>query len=971
MLDPKAAALLLSTTALAAVAVEAHAQQAEAPLVSPSDGLAAGNEATDTLVVTGSRIQTGFQAPTPVSVLGAEQIQQRAPGAIYEVLNEMPAFRASSGPEQVQRLLTSAGAGQATSDLRGLGASRTLALVNGRRFVSTNAGGTMNTQVIPAGLIERVEVVTGGASAAYGSDAVAGVVNFILKDRMEGISGTVQGGISQYGDNKEMGATLSAGRSFASDRGHIVIGVDYNDNKGVGTIYERPWLRSEPGNTATPIPFTGANRPAGTPSRGFLDMIEFSAMTKGSVITGARRANGTTSTALNWTAFDAAGNPFAFERGTVYGNLMQGVTSNYGANPLSNWGLKTPNQRATAMGLVNYELTPAIQAFFEATYAHTKIDGFSSFHTQPTVTILRNNPYLPSTIADEMDRLGLAQIDIGRVDTEWGGTATRNAFNTYRFAGGFKGDLSDSWAWDTYLQYGQTRGTHSMYHTRESNLKAAQYAVMGPDGVPVCGPLATNPNFAPGRLSAIVNPDYVLPGCAPFNPFGIGNASPESIAYVSGEQITKLNIKQTVAAANVSGELLALPAGSVALATGIEYREESLDQRVDRLQEMGIYTNGNNKPWKGANEVVEGYVELGVPLLRDQTLAKSLDLNAAARRTHYKTSGWVTTWKVGATYEPVDAIRLRATRSRDIRAPGLSDLFSFGGTLVGANMELNPFNNELGRIPQTSRGNPNLKPEIADTFTAGIVLQPGGFLSGFRASVDYYDIKINGVIATVGASQVLQRCFDGRQDYCEAIQFDDSDFGILNINTSPFNQDQQHTSGIDFEITYRVPLESMGLPGRLNLRGMGNWTRKMERVDVPGPNAVVRDFAGYVQGGGTPKWTGTINATYGLGGFTTGLNVRLFSAVRFSPDFIGPDEKGYDPALPNSINVNRFKSVPYFSLNAAYDFEVGGAKLQIFGVVNNLFNAEAPVLTIAALNSGGNPYDYIGRTFRGGLRFQF
>lgn len=970
MLNSKAAALLLSATALCSVASQARAQDSEAAPEASSD-TAATDEAADEIVVTGSRIQTGFRAPTPVSVLGSEEIQQRAPGAIYEVLNEMPNFRASSGPEQVQRLLTSAGAGQATSDLRGLGASRTLMLVNGRRFVSTNTAGTVNTQVIPAGLIERVEVVTGGASAAYGSDAVAGVVNFILKDRMKGVSGTVQAGISKYGDNKELGVTLSAGTSFASGRGNIAFGVDYNDNRGVGTIYERPWLRSEPGNTATPIPFTGANRPPGTPSRGFLEMVEFSAMTKGSVITGARRANGTSSTALNWTAFDESGTPFPFVRGTVYGNLMQGVTTNYGANPLSNWGLKTPNRRATAMGLIDYDLTSAVEAFFEATYAYTDIDGFSSFHTQPQVTILRNNPFLPAPIAAEMDRLGLTQIDIGRVDTEWGGAATRNTFNTYRFAGGFKWELSDSWTWDSYVQYGQTRGTHSLYHTRESNLKAAQYAIMGPDGVPVCGPIATNPNFAPGRLSAIVNPDFVLPGCAPFNPFGIGNASPESIAYVSGEQISKLNIKQTVAAANVSGDLLTLPAGPVAIAAGIEYRTESVDQRVDRLQEMGIYTNGNNKNWSGDNEVVEGYVELAVPLLRDQPLVHSLELNAAARRTYYRTSGWVTTWKVGATFEPHQAVRFRVTRSRDIRAPGIAELFSFGGTLVGANMELNPFNNQLGRIPQTNRGNPNLKPEIADTFTAGIVLQPTGFLSGLRASVDYYDIKIDGVVATVGASEVLQRCFDGREDYCAAIQFDDSEFGIRNVNTSPFNQDQQHTSGVDFEIAYRVPINSMGIPGQLNLRALGNWTRKMKRVDVPGPNAVVRDFVGYVQGGGRPKWTGTINATYQIGSLTTGLNVRLFSPIRYSPDFVGPDEEGYDPALPNSINVNRFRSIPYFSFNAAYDFQIGRAKMQVFGVVNNMFNAKAPVLSIAALNTGGNPYDYVGRTFRAGLRFQY
>ncbi len=970
----KTVALLLATTAVWVQGFAAQAQEAVQVAqqgTQPADGESEAD--TDRVVITGSRLQTGFSAPSPTTVVGVEQIQSQVPGGISELLSEMPSFRASSGPVQSQRNLVGPLAGQATSDLRGLGAPRTLTLVNGRRFVSTNTAGSVNTQVIPVGLIERIEVVTGGASAAYGSDAVAGVVNFILRDGFEGVSGSFHAGQSRYGDNNEFGGNLNAGMSFADGRGSAIIGVDFNLNDGIGNIYSRPRTSIEPGNTATPITFSGANRPPGTPSRGFLPMVEFSAMTKGSVITGARTATGAGSTALNFIAFDEDGLPFNFLRGTIYGNLMQGVTTNYGSTPLSNWGLKTPNDRATGMLLINYDLAESTEVFLEATYARTDIDGFSSYHTQPRVTILRDNPFLPQVIRDQMVQRNLTEIDIGRVDSEWGGALTHNTFDTLSIASGFKGEIFDTWTWDAYVQYGRTLGIGRLNHTRESSLLAAQYVVTGPNGQPMCGPLATNPNFAASRLSALVNPDFVLPNCVPFNPFGIGNNTNAAIDYVSGEQLTKLDIRQNVAAASLAGDLLALPAGALTVATGIEYREESVRQTADPLQERGIYTNGNNKSWSGKNKVVEGFVEAGVPLLRDLPLIDALDLNAAVRHTNYQTSGAVTTWKVGLTYEPNDLLRFRGTRSRDIRAPNLAELFSFSGSVLPANSVFNPFNGVTERLTTTTRGNPFLTPEIADTVTAGIVFEPtwDGW-SGLRASLDFYDITIEGVVSAVASSDVLNRCFAGNQNYCQQIEFVPQGNGnIRNINLAPFNQAELSTSGVDFEIAYGVPIEEFGIPGELNINSLVNYTDKLERVDVPGPAAIAVDYAGYSMGGGTPKLTGTFGVNYALDGLRVGLRARVFSEIRYDPSLIGPDEDGYSPTLPNSINVNRFPSVPYFSMNASYDFAVGEAKMQLFGAIDNLLNRQPPILAIAALNSGGNPYDYVGRNFKVGLRFQW
>jgi iron complex outermembrane receptor protein len=952
---------LLMSTSLLTAPVAALAQQA------------APQAEVDQVVVTGSRLQNaGFQSPTPLTSLGSAQIQQRSPGAIADVLSEIPTFRQSSGPTQSQRNLIGPAAGQSTSDLRGLGSSRTLTLVNGRRFVGQNVSNSVDTQVIPAGLIDRVEVVTGGASAAYGSDAVAGVVNFILKDRMEGVSGSFQLGTSQRGDNNELGVTLSGGRRFAHDRGHVVLGVDYNRNEGIGTIYRRKRTSIEPGNTANPIAFSGANRPAGVPAQGFLPMIEFSAMTKGSVITTARTANGATSTALNLTAFDASGGTYLLGRGTVYGNLMQGVTTNSGATPLSNWGLKTPNNRATAMALVNYDVTDNVKANLEVTYARTDIDGFSSFHTQPTVTILRDNPFLPTAIRDRMVALNLAQIDIGRVDTEWGGAQTHNTFNTLRIATGLNGEFGDSWKWDVYVQHGRTIGDTTLYHTRESNLQAAQYAVRDASGSIVCGPLATNPNFAASRLSASVNPAFVLPGCVPFNPFGIGQASQAAINYVSGLQTTKLNLEQNVAAASIAGDLFELPAGAISVATGVEHRRDSLRQTSDPLQELGIYTNGNNKSYSGANKVTEGFVEVGVPLLRDLPLAKSLELNGAVRRTHYATSGWVTTWKLGVSYEPTDFLRFRATQSRDIRAPTLAELFSFGGTSAAANLITNPFNGQSARLPATNRGNPNLTPEVADTLTAGVVFQPQwSWLTGLRASVDFYKIELTDVIAAVSSTETLNRCFQGVQAYCAAIDFDNSPYGIRNVNTQPFNQAALNTNGIDIEVAYRVPMDALNLPGRLDIRALANWTDDLERIDRAGAGSVIVDYAGSSMGGGAPSWTGNVNINYAIKDTTVGLQARLFSSIMYDPRLKAPGDEDYNAAASNSINVNHFPSIPYFSLNAAQGLDIAGRRITVFGLVTNLLDRQAPYLAIAALNSGGNPYDFVGRSFKIGARFQW
>ena len=951
--------LLVASTSSMALLAAAGAAQAQS---TPASGGASTATAVEEVIVTGSRIQNpGVTSPTPLTVLGAEKFNQTAPSSVDDVLTQLPAFRSNSGPNQVQRNAGSISTGQSLANLRGLGAQRTLLLIDGQRPVPTNAQGTTSTSIIPIGLIKRVEVVTGGASAAYGSDAVAGVANFVLNDRIEGLQGSIYGGLSQRGDNKEIGVSLADGFSLMDDRLRIVVGVDYNDNDGVGNIYERGWSSVEPGNSGNPISFTAA-RPAGTPAFGWANGVEYATQTPGGVINTARTATGATTTVLNQLAFAPDGSTFKLIRGPVFGNLMINSSSNPIATPIAQWNLKQPLR-------ANYDISEDVSAFVQGGYARSHVFTESQYHQTPAVTILATNPYLPASTRALLAANNIASFDMGRVDTEWFGTTGDNTYETYQAAAGLKGKAFGRFKWDVSYGYGRSVIDSKIYGTREANLAAAEYAVLDATGKIVCGPIATNPNFATNRLTNTITVANVQPGCVPLNPFGVGNSSPEARAYVAGLEFTKDVMVRHDLALNVAGELFNLPAGPVSFAVGAEYRRDTLRQTADALQEQGLYSSGNNKSYSGRNNVKEGYAEVDVPLLKEIPGVEALGLNGAVRYTDYKISGNVTTWKIGGTYEPFDGLRFRLTRSRDIRAPALADLFSLGGISATGSF-FNPFNGQSARLPVQTTGNPNLTPEKADTFSVGATYEArSGFLSGARLSVDYYKIKVKDVIASVGATDILTRCFQGVTTYCPAIQFDNSTFGIAKVFVQPFNQSILEAEGLDIEAGYRTDLDKIGLPGSVDAVVFATHLAHLKNTDRPGPTGVTVDNAGAQAG--SPKWVVSAYLNYRLDPITIGIQARTFTKIRYSPLFFGPGEDGYNPALSTSINKNIFPSLVYFNLNGTYDIHRGDDRFQIFANVNNLFDKDPPAFAIAAINLGGNPYDYVGRTFKVGVRFGF
>jgi iron complex outermembrane receptor protein len=944
----KIAALMGTASAMALAMGHAAYAQTAAP---------AEEAAVEQIVVTGSRLTTGFNAPTPVTVVGAEAMEQRAPLTMGEITNEIPAFK-PSGAGQGTRGANNPAAAQNTPNLRGLGSNRSLVLVDGRRVVSHNTAFAVDTNMIPTLLVDRLEVVTGGASAAYGSDAVAGVANFVLKSRVDGIHGTAQYGASQHGENTETSIGLATGKTFFDDRLSLILGGEWANSKTDDIFYDR-----RDGQEEWNIVAFGNNRPAGTPAQGFARDVQPSNMTPGGLILSGPLAGIT---------FDANGQPRQLQFGTRYGALMVGSDDNPGVNGPGLHPLSTPYERASGLFRATFEVTPDISVWAEAAVGWSvsvRKGGNNLSHT--SLTIHRDNPFLPASIRQAMVANNLTTFNMGRIHTDtgafknglnsWGIT---NELDTRRAAIGARGKLLGDWTWDVYAARGKTKLNFVLANNQSNpNTQAAVWAVTGPNGAPVCGDIATNPNLTAAQRA------LVEPGCQPWNAFGSFKGSEAAYDYINPGSGSLTSIWQDSAALSFAGSLIELPAGPVAVAFGAELRKDEFDVQGDSRSVGQVFGFGSTTTYKGENTVKEGFLEVGVPLVRDAAFARTLDVNGAIRRTDYKVSGAVTTWKLGGSWEPNDAIRFRGTVSRDIRAPTLQDLFQVGARSLNFNI-FNPINGQTGTRNQIGGGNPNLKAEKANTFVVGAVLQPTWeWASGFRASVDYYNIKIKDAIGSVNSAEIMQRCASGDQQYCAFITFDNSVYGIALVRTSLVNNQAFNTDGIDLEMSYRVPPISF-IPGRFEVRYLHTWVNKYEEVE---PDGTTLDRVGSLQAG-ISRHTGNLGITYAQGRFAGNLQARWTSKVIYDATLWDPTQDGYNPASGNSINKNMFPSAVNFNLSAQYNLlESEGRRLQLFGVVNNLLDKDPPAgVSVINFNNGNwNPFDVIGRSFRAGIRFQY
>lgn len=943
--------LALSASAITmavASAAPAFAQDSDTatPHAAITQETPAGSEAAPDIVVTGSRVvRPGFTAPTPVTAISSAEMNVRAPSTIADTLANIPSFRATNTPSTSG--VTSRGGGIVTADLRALGPTRTLVLLDGHRFVPSGDNGVVDLKLIPQLMVESVDVVTGGASAAYGSDAIAGVVNFKLNKKIRGLMGSIQGGISQRGDGKTLRGSLAAGGEIGGGLIDFVVGGDYSKLYGVGNQYNRDWGRNEVSLVTNPLFATN----------GLSNYI-----IAANVHPATLSPNGLiTSGPLRGTEFLPNGGTRTFAFGTLYGpsNASMIGGDNQGTNLANATLLVSPVESYTALAHVDINAASIFKPYVELSYGKTQTISQTQ---QPRLTgataipVSITNAFLPASVRAAMTANNLTSISVSRLLNDTGPVKTNIVNKTFRALAGVRGDLGNGWSYDAYYQYGSNA-----------------YAVdSGPNNL-IFGRFLQEVAGCPGTTAAA--------GCVPVNIFGDGSLKPDSYAF--GTASFRETTKQNVASFNVNGTPFSTWAGPVSLAGGIEYRKEEANGTSDAVSQMlipvgtsgqsiaGGYLLGNQLPISGSYHLWDLYGETVIPLLRDSAIAKSLDLNGAIRRTDYSTSGAVVTWKLGLTWQVNSEVRLRGTRSRDIRAPNINDLFQFGGSQFSV-----VFDPVVGGTTQTRfviTGNPNLSPEKARTWTGGIVYEPK-WLPGAGFSLDYYNIAVNGVIGTLTPSIIVANCTAGIASACASIVRNaNGSYAFFKVQTE--NLSALKTSGLDFEARYQTRLNLLGDPSsKLALRLLGTY---VDNLDTIAPTGTVRragtlsNFNGNTDTvSGVPHLTGVIDVTLSAKKWLANLQTRVIGSGKFNTAFT----EGAGAA--GTINDNSIPAYAYLSLSGQYNVKVGGKDLQLFGTINNLLDTDPPMIPSGVVGfaneTSTNPafYDVIGRTFTLGIRFK-
>lgn len=918
--------------------------------------------AIEELVITGTRvIRDGYEAPTPLTVVGAEVLQNDTATNIAEALNTMPAFGGSISPGTTNTAFSQGTAGLQVLNLRDLGPQRTLVLLDGQRSVGINSTQYVDINLIPQSLVSRVDIITGGASSAYGSDAIAGVVNFVLDKTFTGVKGNVSGGITTYGDNPRWKANLTAGTPFANGRGHFLINGEVLKEEGI-PVADRDWNKTGRQFITNPANSAGA---AGAPQRLLMDCCVSSTYS----ITGGIITQGP----LKGTAFGPGGTPYQFQYGSLtfdpetYGSPMFEATQARGTITAS--GLAIRQSAQNVFTRVSYDVADSIQVFAQASWAHNNSTNWCcTVHQLNNMVIRSGNPFIPASVQAQMTALGLTQFTMGSENTDIPRTTGINDRRTTRLVVGGNGtfDAMDSeWNWNAYYQYGISHQTNTGTGTTANALfTEALDAVRGTNGQIMCRSALTNPSTA----------------CSPYNPFGSGVASQASMNYVlgNGERVYGMaRFTQDVMAASVSGTPLSSWAGPVSLALGIEHRKEATSGINDPISQRFGWFVGNFQVFTAGYNVTEGFAETVVPLAMDETWAEALELTAAVRATSYSTSGYVTTWKVGATWDVIDGVRVRGAQSRDIRAPNLYELFNTGGG--GLSSAVNPF---LGQQSNTftisNVGNPNLTPEKSDNSGIGVVLQPS-FVPGFSVSVDYWRMKIKDAIGTLSVQQIVDNCYRGDTTFCDAITFD-GNRAITFLKNIPFNLITQIAKGLDFEASYQTPLSDIvsDWDGNLGVRFLAT-----KYISLYSDNGVVAptELAGQNSGGGVPTWRYTGSVMYTNDPFSVTLTARgLSSGTYLNSNIECTTGCPVSTADRRTVNNNHIEGAFYLDTALAYTFLDNadtGSNAEVYLNIRNILNKDP---AIVAPGPGGFSYfsslynaafyDHLGRQFTAGVRFK-
>ncbi|MBU1375878.1 MAG: TonB-dependent receptor [Alphaproteobacteria bacterium] len=983
-------------------------------VATPAAAQTGGADEVSEVVVTGTRIPSpNLESVSPVTAVSAADIRGAGVTRVEDMINSLPQAFAAQGSA-----LSNGSTGTATVSLRGLGATRTQVLIDGRRLMPgtpNTLGGSLapDLNFIPSALIERVDVLTGGASAVYGADAVAGVVNFIMSRNFEGIRVDAQYGLYQHDNGNAIAdvvrakaATAASPEFFRLPKGNVrdgessqvtlILGVNSPDGKGNVTAYAG-YRHVEP-------IFQG-NR-------------DFSACTLNSGATFAAAGCGGSGTAFparfGANVVDITGPGNTFRPRVAARDVFNFGPQNY---------YQRPDDRYVLGAFANYEINDWATAYMDVMF----MDDTSTYQIAAggifagTFSVNCANPFLS---AQQRGLLGATAASgggtcatnpggtftgtIARRNVEGGGRQGTTQHQQYRYVVGMRGALNDNWNYDFAMQYG--RVSFGQIQTGFFRTGAINNAlnVVSVNGVPTCASVVNGTDLA----------------CVPYNIMQLGGVTPAALNYLETPATQTGNLFERVVNFNIGGDLteygVKMPwaKDGVGVSIGAEYRRETMDYQADFVAASGQLNGagGANPPVNGSFDVYEVFAEARVPILQDAPLAKSLTFETAFRYSDYSSVGTTETYKLAGDWEPVDGLRVRGGYNRAVRAPHILELFSprnvaLDGTQdpcagLAANdplvarcaslfnlttaqvlaIEANPAAQYNGRFA----GNTNLDPETSDTYTLGLVLQPS-FLPGFNASIDWFDIKVKDYISNIGADVIINRCV-GQQDrsFCALVNRDAQ--GSIWLSNQGFVDDQTvnigsiRTTGFDMNVGYRLNLDEQNM-GSMSFNFVGTYLDKLEAQALPGDDAF--DCAGLygticsVSSGFTspnPKWRHKARVTwatpleYGewFKNFSVSLQWRHFDKVTL--DAYDDHPQLNNPGIQYATDKT-LASRDYFDLTASWTMR---DNLNFRAGVNNLFDKDPPLTGSSNCPSGpcnGNTwpqvYDSFGRYLFIGLTADF
>lgn len=908
------------------------------------------------IVVTGSRIvHNGYTAPTPVTVAPIADLQLATPTNIPDALNKLPQFLGSTGPRSNAQLQANSGDHGNLLNLRGVGANRVLVLLDGLRVPPTTYRGAVDSNVIPQLLVQRVDVVTAGASAAYGSDAVSGVVNYVLDTNFSGIKGVAQYGASTQGDLQNYRIGIAGGMDFAGGRGHIIASAEHFDTDGIvrgdreyaggqyAAVGSIAGSTAAPGTAANPLVFIKGGQSRVETFGGLIN-----SSTVPSLVNQIFNPNGTIRPI-------AVGAPTGTPGIYIGGDGFHISDTNTLIAPL------TTNQ---AYARASYKLTDDLTVYAQGNYAKADTSYLSQANYILGGRIYSGNAFLDPSVQALMGPND--SFTIFEYLEDAGPLPTTERTESSMFTAGIKGVGPRAWTWNLDYTHGWAKTEVAQYQFNLPKLYAALDAVRGGNNSIVC------------RVSTTASAG-LYPGCVPINVFGQGAPSQAALDYVRGYSRYSAENKTDDVAFTAQGDLFQLPAGPISAVVGAEYRKQTLNLTSNadpavpanftglRGQPAGAlnYSATNVGQAHGQVTVKEAFAEVAVPILGAESMIGKLDFNAAGRVTDYSTSGRVETWKLGATWRPIDDVLFRITKSRDIRAPSLFDLFAGAQTIQTTIVD--PHTNVTNTVVQYSGGNPNLNPEEGDTFTTGVVWSPS-FVPGFSVSLDYYHLRIEGAIATQTVADMLTECevSGGTSPTCALIvrpgPFSDRSAGNFPTSINVVNQNISFidTTGFDLDASYRRDLGD----GKLSLRLYGTYAGKYETQNSAA--APVYDYAGYGANGtvnyARPKIRGSISANYEIGNWTFFAQETMIGKVKFGPTQVYAED-AIDPVF-------------YTDATVAYKVPQTNGAVELFATATNLFDKSAPLAPNVGVPGLYYPtlfsvYDIAGRTITAGARFRF